>query len=350
MPSIDDLEDYPSTSIVFADTDLIDIGFLSGGTRFATLAPSRVGGLTVWTSAEHVPFLPEGKLTLLDADPTSLLILPVDHVAIGLSDGSIVFAEASSSEVESLHRTERIHKMEVLSMCSLMSDKRKLASGSADGSIIVGDLETQTFDEIVRGECGAMAMCAISGGTTVCVGHMAGRLTLWDVREKIKNPVRNKATATVLLESNSDSVTALAAHPSQANVFAFGTESGSIGFVDVRAGGRAEVMNGLSAATQAITKICFHPSLAENLFAASADGSLQHLDASRSHAYTFGAITESPLRQVSWCLPSLQESLTSTSLYPRSSKYPQSFDICSNSLVVAFANQMIHCLDGIKLS
>ncbi|CAJ0574617.1 unnamed protein product, partial [Mesorhabditis spiculigera] len=347
------LDPSPAVSCAVTSSDVVDVAFLNDGVSFVTLSADGETGLTLWAPAEFEPFSPENSLAFVDADSSALLVLPHDLVAIGLSDGTLAVADASkTSKIDYRFRTKKPLTAEITSLCTLGSESGKAVSGSADGTIMVVDLASETATKLASAGVGAKSMCSISGGTMICVGHMAGRLTLWDTREKLMNGGNARPTSTILLESNRDSVTSISAHPAQANMFAFSTESGSIGFVDVKANGRAVIVEGISGGEELteITKVQFHPTHGENLFVSSVDGKLKHYDASRAQVYSFGATLPVADRQVSWLLSSLHDSLRTTEIFPKSGTYPVSFDVLGNSVVAAYNTGIVKCIDCIQLS
>lgn len=167
-----------------------------------------------------------------------------------------------------------------MSVCVLHNE---VFSGSDVGSIVrispeAGRRRNRPGSSILATDLMAVRCLAPMGANQLVSGHSTGQVHLWDVRLAMPEtdnqhcPVISRAVAPL-----NDAVTALATHPAQTNVLAFGTNSGSVSFVDIRQ--PKELFPNLFKISQdPINHLKFHPVYANNCFSSSESGVI-HWDA-----------------------------------------------------------------------
>jgi len=165
-----------------------------------------------------------------------------------------------------------------MSVCVLHNE---VFSGSDVGSIArispeAGRRKNRSSSTLAT-ELMAVRCLAPMGANQLVSGHSTGQVHLWDVRQCSPDadnhcPVISRAVAPL-----NDAVTALATHPAQTNVLAFGTNSGSVSFVDIRQ--PKELFPNLFKISQdPINHLKFHPVYTNNCFSSSESGVI-HWDA-----------------------------------------------------------------------
>lgn len=173
----------------------------------------------------------------------------------------------------------RVHRQAAsTAVCVLESE---IFSGSDTGQIVRIQPASRTANPVrpfVEDLMGVTALCPC-GQFQMVSAHSTGQIHLWDVRTRSQSPQfgiepLNSRPVTEL----NNSITALAAHPSQNSVLGFGTRDGVVSFVDIRQSGQPLPV-AFKVSQEPIHELKFHPIFANNCFSLS-DSSIIHWDGS----------------------------------------------------------------------
>ncbi|CAI4228483.1 unnamed protein product [Auanema sp. JU1783] len=275
------------------------------------------------------------------SDPYDLCEISAERFAASFANGDIVYYDTSNCKIQELGRKQAVHGDGNARVLAL--NENKIISGSSSGSIIIMDIESGEKQILPMDYSGVSAMTVLTGGSLLATGHEAGQLLIWDMRDP--NTFSQPSTATPSKRSL-DAITALAAHPAQSNLIAFGTDDGGIGFCDVRGAGSELLPTLFDVFVSTVTKIGFHPQCGEHLVCSSLDGCLNHWDA--SHVNMGGFRSSASSRQSVWTNDRLGDAVNINTLRSKSFGGVNGFDIVGKNVVAAYDMMSIAVFEGVS--
>ncbi|CAD5227729.1 unnamed protein product [Bursaphelenchus xylophilus] len=253
-------------------------------------------------------------------------------VVAGLENGTVEVCQVASNAISRVNTFHNVHKG--FSSTSIVVCDGEIISGSDSGDLMRMDLTGASQPSVLSTGLSAVHCTTNCGPFEFVSGHGTGQIHLWDLRQVNptmvtgETPISSKHTGTLL-----DAVTAIASHPSQPNVLAFGIQSGSVAFMDIR-NTRAPIASFLKLSKFPISDLKFHPSFGGNCFALSNE-SLLHLDVMETR-HTKTSVPYIENRQVNaWLTTSAWNSVDLNTLLSEEPKLLTSFDLSSRSILVS---------------
>jgi len=258
-------------------------------------------------------------------------------------------SERGGTKMNVTQRFPAVHlKASSTAVCVL---ENQIYSGSDTGEIVrISPTSHRKKDQafVVAADLMSVRCLTPIGNHQMVSGHSTGQIHLWDVRlldqrrvtsvprvlDSNKGPTLSRAVTTL-----NDAITSLTTHPAQSNVIAFGTNSGSVSFMDVRQ--PKEIMPNLFKVSQdPINHLKFHPIYANNCFSSS-DSGVIHWDASSLHNDTLAdGLDDTSMMEVPgghtnvWLSGKAWGGIQLRALVEEDPRLISSFDVSLNSLVV----------------
>ncbi|CAD5221329.1 unnamed protein product [Bursaphelenchus okinawaensis] len=253
-------------------------------------------------------------------------------VVAGLENGVVEVCGLANNAISRVHTFNNVHKG--FSSISVVVCDGEIISGSDSGDLMRMDLSGASQPTVLCTGLSAVYCSANCGPFEFISGHGSGHVHLWDLRQVNpaivtgESPVASKLTGTI-----HDAVTSVTSHPSQPNVIAFGVQSGSIAFMDVR-NTRAPIASFLKLSKSPLIDLKFHKNFGGNCFALSND-SLLHMDVMDiKHAKTNMPYIEN--QQLNpWLTTSAWNNVDLNTLLSDEPRLLTSFDMSAKSILAA---------------
>ncbi|KAL3090364.1 hypothetical protein niasHS_006816 [Heterodera schachtii] len=299
----------------FCDHKISSVRFLHDqseySSRFVTgtwCSPAGSGGnVTLWTVQQQRGeqshegggrIVQNGRIELPNCDVGDICVVNAQQFVVSTTAGDVQIVESplasnganladGIAKISSVAKYPRVHKFASSTALCLLDEE--IFSGSDSGQIIrirpdsQSSQSTRPFAQDLTG----VTSLTVCGTFHLVSAHKTGQLHLWDVRNWPSAPAIGAAAAAefghqpVLSRSVTtlnNSITALATHPAQPNLIAFGSQDGVVSFVDIRQVNR-QLPVAFKVSQHPISRIKFHPIFANNFFSSS-DSGLIHWDAS----------------------------------------------------------------------
>ncbi|KAI1732212.1 nucleoporin Nup43 [Ditylenchus destructor] len=207
----------------------------------------------------------------VNADVNDIATISQTQFVVGLSNGDINVVSCDSDDKLSNTQTYfAVHNKAASTAVCVVNNE--IFSGSDTGTI-VRISPTRKAKAISTLSTDLMGVNALSGCTEfqLVSAHTTGQMHLWDTRLGGKSaiailgriPMCSKAVTTL-----NDSLTSIGSHPAQPNVIAFGTNSGSVSFIDIRRPDQ-DLPNLFKICQEAVNHVKFHPVYTKNFFSSS---------------------------------------------------------------------------------
>lgn len=149
-------------------------------------------------------------------------------------------------------------------------DDPVVVSSGEDGALHFLQPLSNTKRSIANANSGSTYALRFSGVETLLTVGMGGRMGVWDTRTRSNTP------ATVCIDPNASSLTALCAHPARPYTVATGSVEGVMSVWDIRASGTPTCS--LQAHTSCIWDLVFSPSPSTSIVSCGEDGVLSLWD------------------------------------------------------------------------
>ncbi|KAL4002225.1 hypothetical protein ACH3XW_2585 [Acanthocheilonema viteae] len=304
-----------------------------------TTYDSRSKEIAAWSFVEDAGlsddlFSCECKL-FIDADVNDLLLYHSTKFAAAMSDGSIRLLEYDSGVIKPTKKYTNIYN--TCSYNALCYNNDKIISGSEGGNLISIDLEGNRKEIVHLSMASVRSLASISRDVFVSA-HLDGQICLWDLRVETKSP---RPVFSCRVTDCFQGTTSLAAHPAEPNLIGFGTEDGSIGFLDTRRSNY--LLNTVSVffPVGTVWEVAFHPIYPSNFYCATGKGHLLHLNIKGSGLSNSTSNHNSQARANAWLSPgnanvtALIDCMISVN----------TFSISTNGIIACSDNQMITYID-----
>lgn len=173
----------------------------------------------------------------------------------------------------------------------------------------------------------------------ILTGNSRGHMKIWDSRTNNKTP-SNK----FMLSSDQIMPTCVVHHPSQRHILIAGDEEGSLTVWDLRQ--NTFPVNLLSAHTDSVSEIQFHPDYPDQLFSCSSAGEIWHWVAPpKSGPSTSHELDNNPL----FLTESIKNNLEVYALMPKLHKPINSLDIHKDKVLCGCDNEAMYLINNVNL-
>lgn len=334
----------------------------SGGVKFVTGSwDNQSSNLFILWQRVGNKFIKASLLNVGKANITDIFTVNSNQFISSLSDGSVKIVDCTENGTLTEVETFEVHRR--AASTSLCAIGNHIFSGSDNGTIVQitlnegGSYMNKTFGSELMG-----VSCLRSCGLNQFIsGHLTGQLHLWDVRTTTASssllcqPLVSRAVTNF-----NNSITSIDSHPGQPNLLAFGTDDGSVSFIDIRRGDEALPIV-FKISKSPINEIKFHPIFANNCFSLSED-SVIHWDASaasdelnNAEAIENGSLgnvsngTEQGYKSV-WLSDRAWNNIQLRALVEGHPPFISSFDIVNNIMVIGSNTCSIICCDNLSFT
>uniref|UniRef100_A0A914C7A8 Nucleoporin Nup43 n=1 Tax=Acrobeloides nanus TaxID=290746 RepID=A0A914C7A8_9BILA len=291
-------------------------------------------------------------------DVNDLCVIPNKKAAAALGNGEVVLLDISSkshlTELNSYKATEKGHA--ATTVCVLDDI---MFVGTEAGAIMRVSLTNFFKPGFLAKELTTVRCMKSCGPAQFVTGHDTSQLHLWDLRTIDPALILNGTgtaypTSIRAASSFNDAITALASHPAEPNLLAYGTQSGSVGFFDIRRP-ESQMPNMLTVATDPINELKFHPIYANNCFSAT-QNALIHWDASALGKYTTRVLTNSMMetdnlegfRENPWLMANVYSSIQLTEMLEDDLKFISTFDVSPRAIIVGSDSSTLALIENTK--
>uniref|UniRef100_A0A914HAF2 Nucleoporin Nup43 n=1 Tax=Globodera rostochiensis TaxID=31243 RepID=A0A914HAF2_GLORO len=262
------------------------------------------GNITLWTVQQPNQHNQEngdrivknGRIELGNCDVNDIYVVNAQQCVVSTTTGDVRIVDCplepadggghsadGTSKMSTVAKYSRVHKYSASTALCVLNDE--IFSGSDSGQIvrIQPDNQTSHSTRLFAQDLMGVTSLAACGPSHLVSAHRTGQLHLWDVRNWPSTAMcaefgGPQPTLSRSVTALNNAVTALATHPAQHNVIAFGSQDGVVSFVDIRQTNRPLPI-AFKVSRHPINRIKFHPIFANNLFSSS-DAGLIHWDAS----------------------------------------------------------------------
>uniref|UniRef100_A0A183BQD0 C2H2-type domain-containing protein n=1 Tax=Globodera pallida TaxID=36090 RepID=A0A183BQD0_GLOPA len=262
------------------------------------------GNITLWSvqqPSQHNQenndrIVKNGRIELGNCDVSDIYVVNAQQCVVSTTTGDVRIVDCplepadggghsadGTTKMSTMAKYSRVHKYSASTALCVLNDE--IFSGSDSGQIvrIQPDNHTSHATRLFAQDLMGVTSLAACGPSHLVSAHRTGQLHLWDVRNWPSTAMcadfgGPQPTLSRSVTALNNAVTALATHPAQHNVIAFGSQDGVVSFVDIRQTNRPLPI-AFKVSRHPINRIKFHPIFANNLFSSS-DAGLIHWDAS----------------------------------------------------------------------
>jgi len=217
------------------------------------------------------------ELILGEPEVSDIFVINASQFVVSLSNGDVKIIDRQEDTLVEIETFPKVHRKAASEAICVLNDE--IYSGSDTGSIVRISPSAAINQSVSIMATDLMGVrCMTACGTFQFVsGHMTGQLHLWDVRQNPFSPANIcKPIISKPVTALNNAITAVASHPAQPNLLAFGTHDGSVSFIDIR--NTKEPPVAFKVSKGPINQLKFHPIYSNNCFSSSCN-SVVHWDA-----------------------------------------------------------------------
>lgn len=295
----------------------------------------------LYASTEEDPDFYPSKVADLqfEGDVTELKFINNNTFAATSSSGfaKLYRIDTSAPSIKETMCWDKIHYFEFggSSPCTgLACFEEDIATVGEDGRLV---LLTARQNRPVRriekaDSCSLRSVCFLKHNE-VLTGNLRGQMKVWDLKSSSDKP-----TSTFMLSGEQIGASCVTHHPTQRHMVLAGGEDGSLTVWDLRHNTFPVTL--LSAHSDTVTELQFHPERPEHVFTCSASGEVWHWDTS-----SMSRSDENPWLSTD----AAKHRLEVFTLMPQLHKPINSLDINRNKVVCGCDNEAVYVFKGVML-
>ncbi|KAI1725717.1 nucleoporin Nup43 [Ditylenchus destructor] len=280
----------------------------------------------------------------VNADVNDIATISQTQFVVGLSNGDINVVSCDSEDKLSKTQTYfAVHNKAASTAVCVVNNE--IFSGSDTGTIvrISPTRKTKAISTLSTDLMGVNALTCCTEFQLVSA-HTTGQMHLWDTRLSGKSAIAILGRIPAVTTLN-DSLTSIGSHPAQPNVIAFGTNSGSVSFIDIRRPDQ-DLPNLFKICQEAVNLVIFHPVYTKNFFSSS-DSGLIHWDASSMLDQPEERDDEDAVDNI-WLSGKMWNSIQLKALAEDDPKLISTFDVSQDSIIIGSNTATLMLLNNIN--
>lgn len=176
----------------------------------------------------------------------------------------------------------------------------------------------------------------------VLTGNLRGQMKIWDLRSQEDNP-----TSTFMLNGDQIAATCLTFHPTQRHMVLAGDDEGSLTVWDLRLNTFPVTL--LSAHSNAVSEMQFHPNNPDHLFTCSNSGELWHWSTINQSKHSKLLSMETEPTNPWFCNENIKNKLEVFNLMPKLHKPVNSLNLQRNKLICGCDNEAVYLVNNISI-
>ncbi|KAF5301006.1 hypothetical protein FQR65_LT08989 [Abscondita terminalis] len=287
-----------------------------------------------------------------EGDVTEAKFIDADHCVVSSSLGSVHYLKIANTLIGDVEITKEkcwsnIHRCknnEPVLCSSFTVYEHDIVTIGEDGSINLLNVERDNvLRRIEEADSCSLNCVSFVKHSDILTGNSRGQMKIWDLRSK-----ENKPSNSFMLSGDQIAATCLAYHPNQRHMVVAGDEEGSLTVWDLRQ--NAFPVNLLSAHSESVSEIQFHPDHPDQMFSCSSSGELWHWITNKPGPHGGKLLNVSEKETNTWLsTESIKDKFEVFMLMPKLHKPINSIDLSRNRVLCGCDNEAIYLIDNVNI-
>ncbi|KAB0796430.1 hypothetical protein PPYR_10491 [Photinus pyralis] len=285
-------------------------------------------------------------------DITEIKFINPDFCVASSSIGSLSYLKFTTvhkgdTQITQENRWEKIHKFknnDNSSCTGFASYNNDIASVGEDGCINLLNVEHKNvIRSLNEADSSCLNCVTFLKHSEILTGNSRGQMKIWDLRSEDVKPC-----STFMLSPDQVASTCLTYHPTQRHIVIAGDEEGSLTVWDLRQ--NTFPVNLLSAHSESVAEIQFHPDHPDQMFSCSFSGELWHWITNKSSFHGGKLLDVSEVEINPWSsTDQAKNKFEVFMLMPKLHKPINSIDLNYNRVLCGCDNEALYLIDNINI-
>ncbi|KAK4882408.1 hypothetical protein RN001_005727 [Aquatica leii] len=287
-----------------------------------------------------------------EGDVTEAKFINSDYCVVSSSLGSVYYLKITNTLTGDVQITNEklwsnIHKFKNQdpSLCtSFTVYENDVVTAGEDGRVNVLNLQNKdVLRTIEEADSCSLNCITFVKHSEVLTGNSRGQMKIFDLRVK-----GNQPTNSFMLSGDQIAATCLAYHPNQRHMVVAGDEDGSLTVWDLRQ--NSFPVNLLSAHSESVSEIQFHPDHPDQMFSCSFSGELWHWITNKPGSHGGKLLNVSEMESNSWLsTESIKNKFEVFMLMPKLHKAINSIDLSRDRVLCGCDNEAIYLINKVNI-